>query len=191
MNALKSGIHAQSEIIPGEDPAELTQLTAEYYDSIQPQGREEAVFVDQVISADWKLRRFRRAEADIWTDCIERQKNNKTPYGSSYEYHQEKIDRLYRNQASVARTLRASLDSLLRLRKDGLLTCQNEPNLPDERSAHKKPPKRTQFPNRYCRRSLPPAKPSTKLPKRTQFPKFQFPILSPWFPPKPHPTTSP
>jgi hypothetical protein len=35
-NALKSGIHAQSQVIPGEDPAALALLIAEYYDRYQP-----------------------------------------------------------------------------------------------------------------------------------------------------------
>jgi len=35
-NALKSGIHAQSILLPGEDPAALESLRTEYYDHHQP-----------------------------------------------------------------------------------------------------------------------------------------------------------
>jgi hypothetical protein len=132
MNALKAGIHAKSEIIPGEDPEELAKLTAEYYQSIQPQGREEAVLVDQLISADWQLRRLRHAEAGIYTKFMSGELN-KTSSGWAYMKNSDILDRCYRNQAAISRNLRASLDSLLRLRRNSDLlqpSEQNEPNFP-------------------------------------------------------------
>jgi hypothetical protein len=140
MNALKSGIHAKSEIIPGEDPAQLAQLTTEYYESIQPQGPEEAVLVNQVVRADWQLRRLARAEADVWNMSIrnDREGNLKKGlpedqdlYVRAVEDNKDAFDRIYRYQAATARILRNSLDTLLRLRKLDLLQPkeQNEPNL--------------------------------------------------------------
>jgi hypothetical protein len=131
MNACKSGIFAQSETIPGEDPAELDALKARLYESIQPTA-EEATLVDAVARADWQLRRFSRVEAQIWTETIQTQNRSRAPLRSAYMYQPEFLDRLYRQQASTARTLRNSLDSLLRLRKLDVLqpTGPNEPNLP-------------------------------------------------------------
>jgi hypothetical protein len=119
MNACKSGIYSQSEIIPGEDPDQLAELTAEYYDSIQPQSRQEAVLVDQLISADWQLRRLRHSEAGIFTKFMD--KPGRTASGWAYMNNSATLDRLYRNQAAISRNLRASLDTLLRLRKLDLL----------------------------------------------------------------------
>jgi hypothetical protein len=65
-NALKSGIHAQSQVIPGEDPAALALLTAEYYDRYQPATPEVRALVDTLITAEWLQRRFRTLEAQIW-----------------------------------------------------------------------------------------------------------------------------
>jgi hypothetical protein len=65
-NALKTGIHAQSQVIPGEDPAALTLLTAEYYDRFQPATPEVRALVDALITAEWLQRRFRTLEAQIW-----------------------------------------------------------------------------------------------------------------------------
>jgi hypothetical protein len=130
LNALKAGIHAKSEIIPGEDPEELAELTAEYYQSIRPEAREEAVLVDQLISADWQLRRLRHAEAGIYTKFMSGELN-KTSSGWAYMKNSDTLDRCYRNQAAISRNLRASLDSLLRLRRNGDLLQppeQNEPN---------------------------------------------------------------
>jgi hypothetical protein len=65
-NALKSGIHAQSQVIPGEDPAALALLTAEYYDRYQPATPEVRALVDALVTAEWLQRRFRTLEAQIW-----------------------------------------------------------------------------------------------------------------------------
>ena len=70
-NALKSGIHAQSQIIPGEDPATLALLIAEYYDRYQPATPEVRALVDTLINAEWLQRRFRTLEAQIWRYNLE------------------------------------------------------------------------------------------------------------------------
>jgi hypothetical protein len=141
MNALKSGIYAKSEIIPGEDPAELETLKSQYYASLQPEGYETDL-VDQAIRAGWQLRRLARAEADIWNMSMSgdmennRKKGlpeNKDLYLNAIQDNAGNFDRIYRYQASVARILNRSLETLLRLRKNGDLLQpaeQNEPNSP-------------------------------------------------------------
>jgi len=52
-NALKSGIDAQSQVIPGEDPAALAALAAEYHDRYQPATPEVRALVDTLITAEW------------------------------------------------------------------------------------------------------------------------------------------
>src|SRR5713226_8953725 len=66
LNALKSGIHARSHIIPGEDPAELEALTAAFLLEFQPAGPNQLALVDTLIAAEWTARRLRRIEADLW-----------------------------------------------------------------------------------------------------------------------------
>ena len=46
MNALKSGIDAESNVIPGEDAADLAALTARLYQSCQPQTDIESLLVE-------------------------------------------------------------------------------------------------------------------------------------------------
>jgi hypothetical protein len=70
-NALKTGIHAQSQVIPGEDPAALALLIAEYYDRYQPATPEVRALVDTLITAEWLQRRFRTLEAQIWRFNLE------------------------------------------------------------------------------------------------------------------------
>ena len=65
-NALKTGIDAQSQVIPGEDPAALALLAAEYYDRYQPATPEVRALVDTLVTAEWLQRRFRTLEAQLW-----------------------------------------------------------------------------------------------------------------------------
>ena len=66
MNALKSGIDAQSQIIRGEDPAALEALTAEYIERFRPSTPEQRHYVDTLIRGDWQLQRLAKADAQIW-----------------------------------------------------------------------------------------------------------------------------
>jgi hypothetical protein len=133
MNALQTGIDAQSQIIPGEDPEALERLTAHYYDRFQPQGPEEVALIDSAISADWFLRRFRRVEAEMWNRSISREVENQRKWGKKPEQYplaaafldqQKAIDRLQRRISAAKRSLRASLETLARLRKVGQRSCR-------------------------------------------------------------------
>src|SRR5271169_3360002 len=64
-NALRSGIHAESAIIIGEDPDALAQLTESFYQDYQPQTAIECALLDNVIRDTWLLTRFSRIDAEI------------------------------------------------------------------------------------------------------------------------------
>jgi len=66
MNALKTGIYAESSIIRGENAADLRQLTAEYYERFAPATPEERFLVDTLVHDEWLLRRFRRIDAALF-----------------------------------------------------------------------------------------------------------------------------
>ena len=65
MNALKSGIDAQSTI-RGENPADLEALTNEYLAAHSPVTPQERFYVDILIRSDWQMRRLTRADAQLW-----------------------------------------------------------------------------------------------------------------------------
>jgi len=69
-NALKSGLHARSRVIPGEDAAELEALAKDYRERFQPDSPEALVLVDSLIAADWQLRRLRKIEAQLWERAL-------------------------------------------------------------------------------------------------------------------------
>ena len=66
MNALKSGIDAQSTIIRGENPADLEALTNEYLAAHSPVTPQERFHVDTLIRCDWQMRRLTRADTQLW-----------------------------------------------------------------------------------------------------------------------------
>ena len=64
-NALKFGIHAQSLVIPGEDPEELEELTEEYERDLLPIGAVETALVETIVRSAWFMRRVSRIEAEV------------------------------------------------------------------------------------------------------------------------------
>jgi len=66
MNALKTGIHAKSLLLPSEKLADLEQLIDEYYQSLNPATPEARSLVDDLIYGEWLKRRLRAAETQIW-----------------------------------------------------------------------------------------------------------------------------
>ena len=75
MNALKSGLYAESEVLPTESRAQYEQLIAAYYADHKPATALACQYVDEIIYCTWNLRRLRRAEAQLWEfvhdDCYE------------------------------------------------------------------------------------------------------------------------
>ena len=121
-NALTSGIHAQSQVIPGEDPAELTAVASAYHDEFQPATPLECFLVDALIRADWQLRRLHRVEAQLWNSEIARaQKADDAPHepallGLVYRSALDVFTRLQRRIDSAERAYYRALAQLQRRR---------------------------------------------------------------------------
>jgi hypothetical protein len=64
-NALKFGLYAQSEILPGEDPAEFEQLIHKYVAHYHPEGENEIRLIHDLVRAVWLERRYVRIEAEV------------------------------------------------------------------------------------------------------------------------------
>jgi hypothetical protein len=65
-NALKHGIDARQQIMFGESAEDLAALTAEYHELHAPANADERFLVDSMINYEWRLRRLRGVEADLW-----------------------------------------------------------------------------------------------------------------------------
>src|SRR6202521_1061365 len=65
-NALKHGIYAVHQIMFDEKPEDLAELAAEYHELYSPADSKERFLVDTLVHNEWRLRRMRRVEAELW-----------------------------------------------------------------------------------------------------------------------------
>src|ERR1700691_2873287 len=65
-NALKHGIYAVHQIMFDEKPEDLAELAAEYHEHHSPADANQRFLVDTLVHNEWRLRRTRRVEADLW-----------------------------------------------------------------------------------------------------------------------------
>jgi len=65
LNAVKTGLYAESLIIPGENQEDLDALTAEYYTYYRPDNPDFRDLVDDLVASIWQLRRLFVTEAEI------------------------------------------------------------------------------------------------------------------------------
>jgi hypothetical protein len=66
MNALKTGIHAKSLVLPSEKLADLELLIDEYYQHHNPASPEARALLDDLIRCEWLQRRLHTAETQFW-----------------------------------------------------------------------------------------------------------------------------
>ena len=118
MNALKTGIHAESLVLPSENLADLEQLTADFYQHHQPTTPDARGLVDELIYCEWMLRRLRVAETQAWQYQSDNKYSDpqKYPLGQSATCHSTTFSKLqYRLDATRRARLRA-LDALQKLK---------------------------------------------------------------------------
>jgi hypothetical protein len=112
MNALKSGIDAESSIIPGEDAAVLAALTARLYHGCQPQTDIECLLVDNIIRHAWRLRRFDRIDAELLIHTIE-DTNYPSPNGPA--------GKAFNNTANTQSRLQRRINDTHRLQREAIM----------------------------------------------------------------------
>ena len=128
-NALKTGIHAHSHVIPGEDPGALEALTLEYHDRFQPAAPERRFLVDALVAAEWQLRRLRKAEAEIWEYGMQewRPEEDLVSSGRAFILREEYLTRLHRRIDSAERSYYRALKELHRLQETESRPAPPEP----------------------------------------------------------------
>ena len=141
-NALKTGIHAQSQVIPGENAADLEELTADYYDQFPPSSATERFLVDTLIASEWRLRRLRTAEAQLWqhelkdaSDSI-RGLQQECPLGHVFDRSTDNFTRMHNYLQSAERSYFRALKELNRLQAGA---ARPSPSAPDPEAAPPEP----------------------------------------------------
>ena len=135
MNALKTGIDAESSVIPGEDAAALAALTERFYHDCQPQTEIESLLVDNIIRAAWRLRRFDRIDAEILIYIMEdtNYPSPNGPVGKAFHTTSGTQSRLQRRINDTSRLQREAIKDLQRLQAERLPT-QLQPPAPQPAS---------------------------------------------------------
>ena len=64
-NALRHGLRAQHNVIPGEDAEEFESFRQVMIDDLDPAGALELMLTDRIIAGFWKLRRAGRIETEL------------------------------------------------------------------------------------------------------------------------------
>jgi hypothetical protein len=121
-NALKSGIDAQAQIMPSEDPAQLETLAAEYRQRFDASAPECRMLVDTLIDCERTLRRLARAQPALWFHLARRSESedmHPVPAEGRILFHGDKIfDRLQHRLNSVHRIYHSALKELQRPEDD-------------------------------------------------------------------------
>jgi len=110
-NAIKYGIHAESLIIPGEDPEEFEAFKGFQLDTWSPQDTAEQQCVDQLTTNLWRLNRLQNAEAQIWDDAMQDGAN----LGNVLETKSPLLDRVGRMIHRLETSIRQITKELQRL----------------------------------------------------------------------------
>jgi hypothetical protein len=130
MNALQSGIHAQSHIIRGEDPEALAQLAAEYNAEFHPVTPCQRDLVDTLVHNQWHIRRLRAIEVELWAAEFDEKdhfsvdpknhydvRRRQFPLRSAYQGQEQQLERLQRRVHACERSTARALKQLQQLQK--------------------------------------------------------------------------
>ena len=141
LNALKTGIDARSQVIPGEDPDALETLTLEYHHRFQPAGPEHRFLVDAMVAAEWQLRRLRKAEAQIWDDGMHawRPEEDLVSSGRAFMSREDSLTRLHRRIDAAERSYYRALQAIERLQNAASQSPQPDQPAPPEPDPVAKP----------------------------------------------------
>ena len=183
-NALKSGIDAQAQVIPGEDPAQLEALLAEYQERFDASVPERRMLVDTLVVCEWMFRRLNRAEASFWQYEAHRTESsfssNNHAEGRVLFFGDKVFDRLQRRVNAIHRNYDRALKELKSLEDAAAPTENASPRRPPRHRRNRpqsllpNPPRSNRINNlpsklgsfRNPSRSRPPGPPKLTPPRR-------------------------
>jgi hypothetical protein len=136
-NALKHGIYAIHQIMFDEKPEDLAELTAEYHELYSPADAKQRFLVDTLVASEWRLRRTRRVEAELWQTASNAflVKNIETTItctsGDAFATDSSTFERLQRVVNSCERAWHRAHKELERLKVGQALPPANLPDNPE------------------------------------------------------------
>ena len=130
-NAVSHGLFSRRIIQLGDDPKEFDALHDAFYARFKPADSIEAIFVDRMILASWKMARLQRAEAidvELWAEDLARVEKRMEPAerkchdidiaGNVISSNFQRHERFSRHQFALERSMDKSLSELRKLQKE-------------------------------------------------------------------------
>ena len=132
MNALKTGLHAGSLVLPSENRADLEDLTEAYYAYHRPASPVACAFVDDLIRCEWTLRRLDLAETQTWRYQSEDKFRDpeKFPLGQSVSCNPNSFSKLQYRIDATRRARTRALEALEKLKSTPTPAAPVEPDPP-------------------------------------------------------------
>jgi len=129
-NPLKTGIYAESELIKGEDPERLAQLTREMYTDFQPHTAAMREILDKLIHETWRGRRIARGETQFWDYVLTRPAkiNEEFRLANALYIETERFDRIRRIWDASNRAFYRHFDTLTNLQEQFAAAEDPTPN---------------------------------------------------------------
>jgi hypothetical protein len=135
-SALKHGIYAVHQLMFDEKAEDLAELSAEYHQHYRPANANEILLADALVHNEWRLRRMRRIEADLWYHAYNAfvvkniEVTLKCTSGDAFATDSSTFDRLQRVVNSCERAYHRALKELHRQKVGQALSPANVPANP-------------------------------------------------------------
>ncbi|MGA3238859.1 MAG: hypothetical protein ABSG03_21485 [Bryobacteraceae bacterium] len=145
-NALKHGIYAVHQIMFDEKPEDLAELAAEYHEHHRPADANQRFLVDTLVHNEWRIRRTRRVEANLWYRAYDAfvVKNIEVTLtctsGDAFATDSYTFERLQRIVNSCERVYHRALKELQRLQQVGQALPPANPDPHPQQAAPAPPP---------------------------------------------------
>ncbi|HWC98529.1 MAG TPA: hypothetical protein VG456_17335 [Candidatus Sulfopaludibacter sp.] len=118
MNALKSGLDAESQFVIGESREAFAKLQSEYYDHYPVENPEQRFYLDTAIRHEWLLRRFHRVEAELWIhEAKQAEPGTGIQLGEAFDKTSPTFMRLHRRVAASEKSYKEAMAAYRRLRQ--------------------------------------------------------------------------
>ena len=117
-NALKHGLLSQQTLLPDEEKAVLVEFSERLRSQLQPVGDLEALLVDRIVAAVWRLRRVLSVEAAIYEEERFNHLGEERGLGWAFTQdaqYQNAFSKLSRYETAIERGLYKALHELQRL----------------------------------------------------------------------------
>ena len=132
MNAVTSGVYAESEIIKSENPDTLNEIADQFYNDFDPANAMEAALLDNVIRDTWLLIRFARIDAEILDYKVQEALFKRTDNQAGRAFLESSAEQI-RLQRRIDQTRRSQIQSFKefeRLQAERRAQTQPEPAEP-------------------------------------------------------------